>query len=139
MLKLIAKQNGFIDGTYRVKGEIFYSKVCPPWAEIIEGGTPVENPKEPEVQNEPQEKEGENTPDDNPAGVPVDEVKEDNTPDDGTTPDEFEGKTEQEIQMVLDDLINQGIEKGILLDDAGKLSVREQIAELRKLLDIKEV
>ena len=58
-----------------------------------------------------------------------DKKKEENNIPDGTTEDENE---------YLETLINEGIEKGILIEDADKKSIPEQIQELEKLLGIKK-
>jgi len=81
-------------------------KKLPSWATLADG---IENGKKQE--KTPEEK------------TPV--KKEEETPDDGTTKDENE---------YLETLINAGIEKGILIEDADKKSVKEQIKELEEAL-----
>ena len=52
------------------------------------------------------------------------------------TPDKKEGTIfgEEEQKEKLDKLLNEAIEKGILIEDADKKSIEEQIKELEELL-----
>lgn len=43
-------------------------------------------------------------------------------------------KTDAELQAELEALLNEGIEKNIIIEDADKKTVAEQIAEMKKLL-----
>lgn len=82
-----------------------------------EGNAPAApEAKEPEVVNE-----GENTPE----IQPEENAPEVNTPDDETSP---------EAVSYLNRLIDEGIEKGVLIEDTDKKSIKQQIDELEKRL-----
>ena len=82
-----------------------------------EGNAPAApEAKEPEVVNAPEEPQ-ENTPEENAPEV--------NTPDDETSP---------EAVSYLNRLIDEGIEKGVLIEDTDKKSIKQQIDELEKRL-----
>jgi hypothetical protein len=61
--------------------------------------------------------------------------EKDETPkSDEVAVDEFEGKSEEEILKILDELITKSLEKNILLENVENKTPIEQIKELRELL-----
>lgn len=93
----------------------------PSWATLVDG----ENKKDCHTDKlalndeQPKEQDKKNEPEKNNEPKEQDENKE---PDDA------------KLQEELDELLNEAIEKDILIDDADKKTVQEQIAELKKLL-----
>lgn len=149
-LTLKVTKLAFYNGCLVYPNEIiknFKSDKVPSWATLAGGKeikpeekTPVEpqnpvNPeeegikepekKEPEteVKTEPEETEGEQT------GTAEEKTPEGNTP---VNPEEE--KSEVELQEELDALLNESVDKGIVLDNFEKMTIAEQIAELKVLL-----
>ena len=130
-MKCIAKMKAFYNGSIVNVGEMFEIDNCPDWAkpatsEIAENKlAPDEMPEEINFVNN----EENNIPD---IPVSVKSVKVQEMP-----LDDLDEKTPEELNTILDDLINEGIQANILLDGVENKSQVEQIRELRNLLGYK--
>ena len=130
MIKIIAIEKAFYNGNIIKVGEIIEitdDKKVPEWAKVLE--------QTKDVQEETVVTQGTLIPDKQTikekAGkteetVETDEVEE--------TQDELVGKTDEELELILDELLTKALDKNIYIDDADKKTVIEQINELKSKL-----
>lgn len=146
-LTLKVTKLAFYNGCLVYPNEIiknFKGKV-PSWATLADGKetkpeekAPVE-PKAPEI---PVEKEPEKEEPEAEVKVEPEEKEEAEAPQEAPVEEketaqenvEAEEKSEVELQEELDALLNESVDKGIVLDNFEKMTITEQIAELKVLL-----
>ncbi|MBE7713709.1 MAG: hypothetical protein E7Z87_08190 [Cyanobacteria bacterium SIG26] len=143
-MKVTAKIKIFYKGSIYKPGEKVDIKgnIAPSWAKEYK---PVKEEKQPvkiEADKTPEELESDkNTTEEN-SDEYVDKTPEELESDKNTTEensDEYVDKTPEELTIILDNLINKAIEKDIIIEDADKKSVIEQIMELeKKLAEVQE-
>ena len=134
MIKIIAVEKAFYKGNIVKVGEIIEitdDKKVPEWAKIL-GQTE-------DVQNEavvtqgtliPNEQTNQGATEEN---VETDEVEENQTETEDVQ-DELVGKTDEELELILDELLTKALDKNIYIEDADKKTVIEQINELKSKL-----
>jgi len=121
-MKVTAKIKIFYKGSIYKPGEKVDIKgnIAPSWAKEYK---PVKEEKQP-------------------VKIEADKTPEELESDKNTTEensDEYVDKTPEELTIILDNLINKAIEKDIIIEDADKKSVIEQIMELeKKLAEVQE-
>ena len=111
----------------------YKEKKLPSWATLIDGVETKSN-KKPEKKEEkkvetpvePQEKKEEKP--------EVKELKQKEAPKENAPVAPETEKSEVELQEELDALLDESVSKGIILEDAEKKTIEEQIAELRSSL-----
>lgn len=161
-MKVKAIKKGYYGSKVRKVGEVFdykeKDKNLPSWVTLADGtetnkgGRGSKGSKEPVIQKDTDKNQSVNTQEN---GIKKgDEVNQDNNADNkgnennpenqnGQTEtkegqgeaDNTKGLTETDKQQYLDLLINEGIEKNILIENADKKTIDEQIAELEKALN----
>jgi len=139
-MKVKAIAEGYYNDEIIKKGRIFNIKgdKVPSWCTLVNGiesRKPDEDVQEPQTPSVPTNAEG-----DAPAAPEVvnegEEVKEPEGPQENT-PEENAPKDEEvspEVISYLNRLIDEGIEKGVLIEDTDKKSIKQQIDELEKRL-----
>jgi len=145
-MKVRVLENAWYDLKYLKAGDIIdykceKGKNLPSWATLADGIETKKGNKKadkdikdvPSIDAKELDNVGQKDADTNETPVKPDENKNDGL--DNVGQDAPEDKTEIEKAEYLDELINEGIEKGILIEDADKKSVDEQIAELEKALN----
>lgn len=130
----------------------FKGKSLPSWATLADGIETKKDKKDEKSldnvgQQNPDEGKTPVNPDNN-KNPELDNVGQDETKDDGETAplnpedDKKEGETAPETtpqdEEYLEMLINEGIEKGIFIEDADKKTVQEQIKELETALKVNQ-
>lgn len=137
MKKIIAIEKAFYNGNIIKVGEIIEitdDKKVPEWAKIL--GQTKDGQDEPVVTQETlipdkqtiKEKAGKTE-----ETVETDEVEETQTETEDVQ-DELVGKTDEELELILDELLTKALDKNIYIDDADKKTVIEQINELKSKL-----
>ena len=137
MIKIIAIEKAFYNGNIIKAGEIIEitdDKKVPEWAKVL-GQTK-------DVQEETVVTQGTLIPNKQTikekAGkteetVETDEVEETQTETEDVQ-DELVGKTDEELELILDELLTKALDKNIYIEDADKKTVIEQINELKSKL-----
>lgn len=137
MIKIIAIEKAFYNGNIIKVGEIIEitdDKKVPEWAKVL-GQTK-------DVQEETVVTQGTLIPDKQTikeeAGkteetVETDEVEKTQTKN-VDVQDELVGKTDEELELILDELLTKALDKNIYIEDADKKTVIEQINELKSKL-----
>lgn len=137
MIKIIAIEKAFYNGNIIKVGEIIEitdDKKVPEWAKVLE--------QTKDVQEETVVTQGTLIPDKQTikeeAGkteetVETDEVEKTQTKN-VDVQDELVGKTDEELELILDELLTKALDKNIYIEDADKKTVIEQINELKSKL-----
>ena len=137
MKKIIAIEKAFYNGNIVKAGEIIEitdDKKVPEWAKVL-GQTK-------DVQEETVVTQGTLIPDKQTikekAGkteetVETDEVEETQTETEDVQ-DELVGKTDEKLELILDELLTKALDRNIYIEDADKKTVIEQINELKSKL-----
>ena len=118
MKKIIAVEKAFYKGNIVKVGEIIEitdDKKVPEWAKVLEQAK--------SVQDEPLVAQG--------TLIPEEETTKEKTED---VQDELVGKTDEELELILDELLTTALDKNIFIEDADKKTVIEQINELKSKL-----
>lgn len=118
MKKIIAVEKAFYKGNIVKVGEIIEitdDKKVPEWAKVLEQAK--------SVQDEPLVAQG--------TLIPEKETTKEKTED---VQDELVGKTDEELELILDELLTKALDKNIFIEDADKKTVIEQINELKSKL-----
>lgn len=118
MKKIIAVEKAFYKGNIVKVGEIIEitdDKKVPEWAKVLEQAK--------SVQDEPLVAQG--------TLIPEEETTKEKTED---VQDELVGKTDEELELILDELLTKALDKNIFIEDADKKTVIEQINELKSKL-----
>lgn len=118
MKKIIAVEKAFYKGNIVKVGEIIEitdDKKVPEWAKVLEQAK--------SVQDGPLVAQG--------TLIPEEETTEEETED---VQDELVGKTDEELELILDELLTKALDKNIFIEDADKKTVIEQINELKSKL-----
>ena len=134
MKKIIAVEKAFYKGNIVKVGEIIEitdDKKVPEWAKVLE--------QTKSVQDEPLVAQGTLIPEEattegkTEETVETDEVEEAQTETEDVQ-DELVGKTDEELELILDELLTKALDKNIYIEDADKKTVIEQINELKSKL-----
>lgn len=129
-IKIVAKQRAFFNGEIIKPGTILNIKgdKIPSWAKRVGSGK-TEETKTPPAPPE-QNSNGQQTL--IPPVEPVSTVEPENNNGDENPPAELDlsGKTEEELNTILDELITKGLEANVYLENTEGKSVVEQIQEL---------
>ncbi len=118
MKKIIAVEKAFYKGNIVKVGEIIEitdDKKVPEWAKVLEQAK--------SVQDEPLVAQGTLIHEE---GTTKEETKD--------VQDELVGKTDEELELILDELLTKALDKNIFIEDADKKTVIEQINELKSKL-----
>lgn len=134
MIKIIAIEKAFYNGNIIKVGEIIEitdDKKVPEWAKVL-GQTK-------DVQEETVVTQGTLIPDEQTIKgkteetVETDKVAKAKTKTEDVQ-DELVGKTDEELELILDELLTKALDKNIYIEDADKKTVIEQINELKSKL-----
>lgn len=139
-MKVKVTKAAYYNLEYLKEGRIidFKGKKLPSWATLLDG-VETKADKKPEKKEEkkvetpiePQEKKEEKPEVKEPEQK---EAPEENAPEADAPVAPVEEKSEAELQEELDALLDESVSKGIILEDAEKKTLSEQIAELKVLL-----
>lgn len=137
-IKIVAKQRAYFNGEIIKPGQIiknFKGDTIPSWAKKIgsEKNEEPSNPKPPIAENEngqqtlipPGQNEIPENPDKNKNGNDGDYI-----PADSENEIDLSGKTDDELNALLDELITKGLDAGVYLENTENKTVIEQIQEL---------
>ena len=126
MIKIMATQRAFFNGEIIKPGQILNikSNTVPSWAKTIET-CKTENKKNQNANKQEIQQQLLNQQNENEKNV------EKNIPADL----DLSNKTQEELNLILDDLTTKAIEKNIFLKDADKKTIIEQIQELNSEIE----
>ena len=126
-MKCMAIMRAFYNGSIINPGQTFDIEKCPNWAKPVEQTVLTEK----NLSKTPEDVDFKPNDENIPFGISNSAETQDNPVDDLDT------KTPEELNTILDDLINEGIQANILLDGVEDKTPVEQIRELRNLLGYK--
>lgn len=149
-MKVKAIAEGYYNDEIIKKGRVFNIKGdnVPKWCTLANGietrkpEEPIEEPQTPAVPTNdegnapaaPEVKEDDNKPAEEDSSEAVEQGEEASPSDINTNAPEVADEASPEAVSYLNRLIDEGIEKGVLIEDTDKKSIKQQIDELEKRL-----